>query len=35
VSGTGGKPNGNRVIFTDPQAGTKARRGTGVFLYVR
>ncbi|HVE47320.1 MAG TPA: PASTA domain-containing protein [Acidimicrobiales bacterium] len=35
VSGTGGKPNGDRVIFTDPQAGTKARRGTGVFLYVR
>ena len=35
VSGTGGKPNGSRVIFTDPQAGTKAKRGTGVFLYVR
>lgn len=35
VSGTGGKPNGDRVIFTDPQAGTKAKRGTGVFLYVR
>jgi len=35
VSGTGGKPRGNRVIFTDPQAGTKAKRGTGVFLYVR
>jgi beta-lactam-binding protein with PASTA domain/tRNA A-37 threonylcarbamoyl transferase component Bud32 len=35
VSGVGGKPRGNRVIFTDPQAGTKAKRGTGVFLYVR
>ena len=35
VSGTGGRPGGRLVFLTDPQAGTKVVRGTGVFLFVR
>lgn len=35
VSGTGGRPRGQTVFLTDPQAGTKIPRNSGVFLYVR
>ena len=35
VSGTGGRPGGRTVFLTDPQAGTKVTRGSGIFLYVR
>ncbi|HET7487993.1 MAG TPA: PASTA domain-containing protein [Acidimicrobiales bacterium] len=35
VSGKGGKPNGQLVFSTDPAPGTQAKRGSGVFLFVR
>lgn len=35
VSGTGGRPRGQTVFLTDPQAGVRIPRGSGVFLYVR
>ncbi|HEX2698912.1 MAG TPA: PASTA domain-containing protein [Acidimicrobiales bacterium] len=35
VSGTGGRPHGQTVFLTDPVAGVKVARNTGVFLYVR
>ena len=35
VSGTGGRPRGQTVFLTDPQAGTRIPRNSGVFLYVR
>ena len=35
VSGTGGRPRGQLVFLTDPQAGTRVNRGAGVFLFVR
>jgi len=35
VSGTGGRPKGQTVFLTDPQAGTRIPRNSGVFLYVR
>ena len=35
VSGTGGRPRGQLVFLTDPQAGSRVPRGSGVFLFVR
>ena len=35
VSGAGGRPRAQLVFQTDPQAGTRVTRGSGVFLFVR